>query len=63
MKLNPADGALVTVASGAFILGAITMPVCCVVMAHFPKLHLVFAVPVVSLITGGLLTLLEVAKL
>jgi len=63
MKLNPADGALVTVASGAFILGAITMPVCCVVMAHFPKLHLVFAVPVVSLITGGLSTLLEVAKL
>lgn len=63
MKLNPADGALVTVASGAFILGAITMPLCCVVMAHFPKLHLVFAVPVVSLITGGLLTLLEITKL
>jgi hypothetical protein len=54
---------LVAVASGAFILGAITMPLCCVVMAHFPKLHLVFAVPVVSLITGGLSTLLEVAKL
>jgi hypothetical protein len=62
MKLNPAAGALVSVASGAFILGAITMPLCCLVMAHFPKLHLTFAVPVVSLITGGWLTLLEVAK-
>jgi hypothetical protein len=63
MKLSPATGALVDVASGAFILGAITMPLCCLVMAHFPKLHLIFAVPVVSLITGGLLTLLEVVKL
>ena len=34
------------------------MPVCCVVMAHFPKAHLIFAVPVVSLITGGVLTCL-----
>jgi hypothetical protein len=63
MKLSPAAGALVNVASGAFILGAITMPLCCVVMAHFPKLHLIFAVPVVSLITGGALTLLQVINL
>jgi hypothetical protein len=63
MKLSPAAGALANVASGAFILGAITMPLCCVVMAHFPKLHLIFAVPVVSLITGGALTLLQVINL
>jgi hypothetical protein len=56
-------GQLVSVASWAFIVGAITMPVCCVVMAHFPKAHLVFSVPVVSLITGGILTLMEVIKL
>jgi hypothetical protein len=56
-------GQLVSVASWAFIVGAITMPVCCVVMAHFPKAHLVFSVPVVSLIAGGILTLLEVIKL
>src|ERR1039457_3532691 len=43
-------------ASWAFIVGAITMPVCCVVMAHFPKTHLIFAVPVISLIAGGVLT-------
>ena len=48
-------GPFVTVASLAFIVGAISMPVCCVVMAHFPKAHLIFAVPVLSLITGGIL--------
>ncbi|MBE0543593.1 MAG: hypothetical protein IH623_19785 [Verrucomicrobia bacterium] len=63
VKLSPLAGTTVTVASGAFLLGAITMPLCCGVMAHFPKLHLIFAVPVVSLITGGLLTLLEIVKL
>jgi hypothetical protein len=56
------DHALV-VASWAFVMGAITMPICCVVMAHFPKAHMVFAVPVTSLITGGTLTMLEIIKL
>src|ERR1039457_7042543 len=51
------------IASWAFIVGAIAMPVCCAVMASFPKAHLIFSVPVVSLITGGILTLLEVIKL
>jgi hypothetical protein len=45
------------IASWAFIIGAITMPICCLVMAHFPKARLIFAVPVVSLILGGVLTL------
>jgi hypothetical protein len=55
-------GPLVGFASWAFIVGAITMPVCCLVTAHFPKAHLIFAVPVLSLITGGVLTLMEVLK-
>src|SRR5208283_3212268 len=46
-------GPLASVASWAFIVGAIAMPICCVVMAHFPKAHLIFAVPVISLILGG----------
>jgi hypothetical protein len=50
-------------ASLAFITGAIAMPLCCAVMAHFPKAHLLFAVPVVSLIAGGILTLMEVMKI
>ena len=56
-------GPFTVAASWAFIAGAISMPVCCVVMAHFPKAHLIFAVPVLSLITGGILILMEVAKL
>jgi hypothetical protein len=56
-------GPLIHFASLAFITGAMAMPVCCVVMAHFPKAHMIFAVPVVSLIAGGILILLEVIKL
>lgn len=51
------SGPLLHVASLAFVVGAIAMPLCCVVMANFPKAHLIFAVPVVSLIFGGVLTL------
>jgi len=51
-------GPLTVFASWGFIIGAIAMPICCVVMAHFPRAHLVFAVPVVSLILGGALTLI-----
>jgi hypothetical protein len=51
------SGPLVHFSSLAFIVGAIAMPVCCMVMAHFPKAHLIFAVPVVSLVAGGVLTL------
>jgi len=57
------SGSLIHFASLAFIVGAIAMPICCVVMAHFPKAHMIFAVPVVSLIAGGIPTLLEVIKL
>jgi hypothetical protein len=53
----PAAGPIVEAASWCFIIGAVTMPLCCVVMAHFPKAHLIFAAPVVSLILGGVLTL------
>ena len=63
MQKISAAGPLAEFASAAFIVGAIAMPVCCAVMAHFPKAHLIFAVPVVSLITGGTLILLEVIKL
>jgi len=56
-KTLPTASPLLAVASWAFVVGAITMPLCCVVVAHFPKAHLFFAVPVLSLIAGGVLTL------
>lgn len=58
-KISPASP-LAEFASWAFIVGAVTMPVCCLVMAHFPKAHLIFAVPVISLILGGVLTVILV---
>lgn len=59
----PQPGPLAGIASWAFVIGAITMPLCCVMMAHLPRTHLVFAVPVLSLMVGATLTLLEVVKL
>ena len=49
-------------ASRAFVIGAASMPICCVLMAHFPRIRLLFGIPVLSLIAGGTLTLWEVLK-
>lgn len=54
---------LLSVASSAFVVGAITMPLCCVIVAHFPDARNLFALPVLSLLAGGVLTILEVIKL
>ncbi|HEU6447281.1 MAG TPA: hypothetical protein VFV23_02435 [Verrucomicrobiae bacterium] len=59
----PSTGLQIQIASIAFVVGAITMPVCCVIMAHFPKAHFIFAVPVVSLIAGAVFTLIQIANL
>jgi len=50
-------------ASCGFIAGAISMPVCCIIMAHQPKWRALFLIPVLCLITAGTITLWEVAKL
>ena len=52
----------VSAASIAFILGAIAMPICCVVMAHQPRARWLFALPVVSLLAGGLITITLVLR-
>ena len=49
-------------ASGLFVLGAATMPLCCLLMAHWPKLHLLFSVPVVSLIAAAALTIAAITN-
>lgn len=51
------------IAAWGFIAGAISMPICCVLMAHQPRLRPMFALPVGSLLTGGVFTLMEVIKL
>ena len=57
-----APGASLTWPSLTFALGAVTMPVCCGLMAHLPKTRMLFAIPIVSLITGAVLTLGLVAR-
>ena len=57
------DGACIRVASWCFVTGAISMPLCCVIMAHYPSLKALFLLPVSSLIIAGSLTLWEVATL
>lgn len=53
-------GDAVRIASGAFIAGAILMPLCCVLMAHWPRVRLLFSLPVLALITGAAAVVLEV---
>ena len=51
---------LLVPASWSFVAGAVSMPICCLLMAHFPQMRLLFAVPVSCLIAGGVLTLMLV---
>lgn len=60
---QPDPSGIVRFASWMFVVGAITMPVCCAVMAHQPKLHMIFSVPVVTLIAGAVLTLVTIIRL
>lgn len=55
---------IVDIAGIAFIAGGVLMPICCVLMAHFPKLRpaALFAAPVSSLLLGGGLTLFLILK-
>jgi hypothetical protein len=54
-------GAAIVWASRGFVAGAITMPMCCGLMAHIPRARLLFAVPVVSLLGACVLTLVALA--
>jgi hypothetical protein len=50
-------------ASAAFAVGAIGMPLCCVIAAHRPQWKSIFAIPVVSLLAGGTATVWMLARL
>lgn len=58
-----ADGPAIQWASWMFIAGAMTMPLCCLIMAHDTRWRSLFAIPVLTLLTGGLLTVWEVILL
>lgn len=54
---------LLSVASWGFVVGGISMPVCCFAMAHNPRLRSIFLIPVISLILAGSITFVEVTGL
>lgn len=58
-RLGPAESA---VASWGFVIGGISMPACCGLMAWRPVFQPAFAVPVISLITAASLTALGVIR-
>ena len=49
-------------ASWSFVAGAMTMPLACVLTAHFPKSRPLFALPVLSLIAAAGMTLWAVLQ-
>lgn len=59
-RVLPTGGSMLTVASWGFVIGALSMPVCCAVMAHQPRLRALFLIPVISLVVGAVCTLWEV---
>jgi len=48
---------VMNLAGWAFVTGAVSMPLCCLLMAHFPPARLLFAIPVLSLLLGGSLVM------
>jgi hypothetical protein len=62
MKTLRCDDSLAGIASWAFVVGAVSMPLCCVVMAQFPKARMLFPVPVISLLLGGVLMLVTLLR-
>jgi hypothetical protein len=44
-------------AGWGFVIGAVSMPLCCLLMAHFPRTRPLFGVPVMSLLLAGSLVM------
>lgn len=58
----PYPNRAIDIASWGFVVGAISMPTACMIMAHNVKARAVFLVPVISLIVAAVITLLEIMK-
>lgn len=48
------------IASLGFVIGAVFMPVCCLAVAHRPKLRMLFALPITGLLLASVMTVWEV---
>lgn len=58
----PYPNRAIDIASWGFVTGAISMPIACLIMAHYVKARAIFLIPVISLVGAAVITLLEVAK-
>ncbi len=56
----PAAPALLNTASVAFLIGGVTMPVCCAICANFRAARHLFAIPVISLLVAGVTTFIAI---
>ncbi len=57
-----APGASINLASWGFAVGAVSMPVCCFLMAHNRQLRALFLIPVLSVLGASCITLWEVMR-
>ena len=57
----PDPGHFLRAASAALILGGVTMPVCCGLMANYKRVQWLFGIPVTSLIAGATLTIVQLS--
>jgi hypothetical protein len=62
-KQFTAAAVLSSVASWGFVAGAVSMPLCCFVMAHHARARALFLIPVISLVAAGALTLWKIFEL
>ena len=62
VKLTPLTGMALNLASAGFMVGALAMPICCVITACRPALRMSFSVPVVSLMFAAAITVYAVIK-
>ena len=56
----PAAPALLNTASIGFLVGGVTMPLCCAIAAHVKPARHLFAVPVISLLVAGAATFIGI---
>ena len=58
----PYPNRAIDLASWGFMVGAISMPTACLVVAHKVKARAIFLIPVISLIGAAVITFLEVIE-
>src|SRR5438552_10614492 len=52
VKTVPLSGPALNLPSCLLLAGAVTMPLCCFLMAHVPRLRMMFSIPVTCLVTA-----------